>query len=213
MTGASTPHASTPGARTPGSSTPGSSTPDAFFERLYAGNPDPWRFTSSRYEREKYRATLAALPRAKFRAGLEVGCSIGVLTRLLARRCRTLLAVDVAEAALREARRRTRGLAGVAVRRCRVPAEFPDRRFDLIVLSEVLYFLSAADLVALADRVLRALQPGGVLLLVNWTGATGTPLPGAPATAVFVGRLGGRLRRLTRRRRPGYAMLVLRRPR
>ena len=32
-----------------------------YFERLYARDPDPWRFATSEYERDKYAATLAAL--------------------------------------------------------------------------------------------------------------------------------------------------------
>ena len=73
------------------------SLPPSYFEALYASDPDPWRFASSDYERDKYAATLAALPRQLYRSGLEVGCSIGVLTAMLASRCRRLLAVDVAD--------------------------------------------------------------------------------------------------------------------
>jgi hypothetical protein len=55
--------------------------PAAYFDALYARDPDPWRFATSDYERAKYRATLAALPGPLLGAALEVGCSIGVLTR------------------------------------------------------------------------------------------------------------------------------------
>ena len=92
----------------------------AYFDALYAADPDPWRFASSDYEREKYAATLDALPPRRFAAALEVGCSIGVLTRQLAARCDTLLALDVAEAALAQARARCpRGA---------VPSAGPSRR-------------------------------------------------------------------------------------
>ena len=70
-----------------------------FFERLYAAEPDPWGFETSAYERAKYDATIAALPPGPISTALEVGCSIGVLTERLARRCDRLLAVDVSEAA------------------------------------------------------------------------------------------------------------------
>ena len=70
------------------------SLPSAYFEAIYQADADPWRFATSDYEREKYAATLAALPLQAYRSGFEVGCSIGVLTSQLARRCDRLLAVD-----------------------------------------------------------------------------------------------------------------------
>ncbi|HST73796.1 MAG TPA: SAM-dependent methyltransferase [Acetobacteraceae bacterium] len=92
------------------------------FDRIYAADADPWKFTTSRYERKKNAATLAALGDRRF-AALEIGCSIGVSTRLLAWRCEALLAVDVAEAALADARRRCAGLPGVRIKRRQVPGE------------------------------------------------------------------------------------------
>ena len=83
---------------------------------------DPWRFATSDYERAKYEATLAALPHEIYRDVLEIGCSIGVLTRQLAPRCEKLLALDVAAKALDQARARCADLAHVAFRargRCR----------------------------------------------------------------------------------------------
>jgi cyclopropane fatty-acyl-phospholipid synthase-like methyltransferase len=164
------------------------------FDRLYAADPDPWRFATSQYEREKYAATLAALGNRRFVAALEVGCSIGVFTRLLAPRCRTLLAVDVAEAALAAARRRCAGLPGVRIERRRIPDEWPEGGFDLIVLSEVLYFLGSADIARTARCVATALHPGGLALLVNWTGATDTPCTGDEAAELFIAAAAPELR-------------------
>jgi len=63
------------------------SLPPGYFDALYAASPDPWAFETSAYERAKYAATLDALPARRYRRALEVGCSIGVLTRQLADRC------------------------------------------------------------------------------------------------------------------------------
>src|ERR1039457_5637267 len=76
------------------------------FERLYAASDDPWHFRTSPYERKKYAATLAALPSRRFASALEVGCSIGELTSLLATRCNSLIGIDIAEAPLVAARAR-----------------------------------------------------------------------------------------------------------
>jgi hypothetical protein len=76
----------------------------AHFQRLYDASPDPWQFRTSRYEQGKYRKTIEALGDRRFRSGFEPGCSIAVLTRLLAVRCDALLGVDVVEQALTTAR-------------------------------------------------------------------------------------------------------------
>ena len=145
------------------------SIPDGYFDDVYAAHADPWSFAASPYEAAKYAATLAALPRPRYRSGLEVGCSIGVLTRRLAERCDALLSVDVADAALVQARARTEDLPHVTVRRLRVPDEDPGGTYDLVVLSEVAYYWSPADLARALDLVARRLEPGGHLVLVHWT--------------------------------------------
>ena len=120
---------------------------------------DPWAFRTSAYEQEKYRRTIAALGERRFRSGFEPGCSIGVLTRMLARRCDALLAADIVEEPLHTARRYAADLPWVRFARLRIPAEWPDGRFDLIVLSEVLYFLSPRDIATVAARVLDSARP------------------------------------------------------
>lgn len=159
----------------------GRSLPPSYFERLYAADPDPWLFATSAYERAKYDATLAALQRPRYQQALEVGCSIGVLTARLACRCGALLAVDVVESALEEARQRCAGARHVRFARMRLPDELPHGRFDLILLSEVVYYWDHADLARIATFVGQALLPGGDLLLVHWTGATDYPLSGDEA--------------------------------
>ncbi|MDO9709476.1 SAM-dependent methyltransferase [Paracraurococcus lichenis] len=164
--------------------------PPGYFEALYAADPDPWRFASSDYERDKYAATIAALPRPRYGRAFEIGCSIGVLTAQLAARCDALLAVDAAEAPLAAAQARCAGLPKVAFRRMAVPADWPEGRFDLILLSEVVYYLDAADGARLARRVAESLTPGGEALLVHWTEETDYPLSGDAATEGFIAAAG-----------------------
>ncbi len=156
---------------------PADSLPPAYFEAKYAEKLDYWDFETSAYEAAKYAHTLRALPRLRYGAGFEIGCSIGVLTESLAERCDRLLAVDVAEKALAVARARC---PQVRVERMRFPRERPvGEQFDLIVVSEVGYYWSTEEL-AEAQRVLLALlETGGDLLLVHWTSAaTDYPLTG-----------------------------------
>jgi SAM-dependent methyltransferase len=184
-----------------------SSLPPAYFDRIYAADPDPWKFATSDYERSKYDATLAALPRPMFSAGFEVGCSIGVLTRRLADRCAFLLATDVSEAALDQARTRCAGLAHVAIDRMRVPDEWPARVFDLIVLSEVLYYLSPDAIVRTAARARACLAGGGAVLLVHYILPTDYPCSGDTASAIFIAAAG--LKPVLQRREAQYRLDLL----
>ena len=163
------------------------SIPPDYFDALYASDPDPWRFATSDYEREKYAATLAALPEGRFAAGLEIGCSIGVLTRQLAGCCDHLLALDVAEAALAQARARC---PAVTFERRRIPDEWPPGTFDLILFSEVLYYLDEPTLRITAGKAMAALRPGGCVVMVHYLGLTDYPLSGDDAADAFVASTG-----------------------
>ena len=158
-----------------------------YFDAIYRRNADPWNYRHSEYEERKYATTLAALPSRRFADAFEIGCSIGVLTLRLAPRCERLLAVDASAVALDIARNRCASLGQVELRRMQVPAEFPDRRFDLILLSEVGYYWSAADLARAASRMVDALTAPGWLLLVHWTAPGDHPLTGEQVHDHFIG--------------------------
>ena len=145
------------------------SLPPSYFEEVYAASPDPWNFETSDYEAGKYRDTLAHLPRERYANALEIGCSIGVLTRQLAALCDNLLSVDVSDRALAAARARCADLPHVRFAQMHIPNEIPEGPFDLIVLSEVGYYWQLADLERTAT-LLAARQPtGGQLILVHFT--------------------------------------------
>ena len=162
------------------------STPPSHFDRLYRASGDPWQLSTSAYEAAKYAATLQALPRARYAAALEVGCSIGTLTERLATRCDAVLGVDFVEAALVTARARCAHLPGLRFERRAIPAEWPEGRFDLIMLSEVLYFLSIEDLHAIAQHCGSALMPGGTVMLVNWRGPNDGTMAGDAAALTLL---------------------------
>jgi SAM-dependent methyltransferase len=140
-----------------------------YFEELYRGDPDPWDLATSEYEQGKYAETVAAVGGRRRRA-LEVGCSIGVLTALLAPLCDDLLAVDASAHAVEAARARLDGVLGVRVERRSVPRDLPPGPFDLIVCSEVLYYWDPPGLAALWRDLRASLAPGGSLLAVHWRG-------------------------------------------
>ena len=161
-----------------------------YFDALYTANPDPWNFAASPYERAKYTLTLNAMPKPRYRSALDVGCSIGVLTRSLASRCDAVVAIDAVPTPLVEARRRCADLPSVRFEQMFVPEQWPDGVFDLILLSEVVYYLNREDVARLAAKVARSLAPGGSVILVHWTGPTDYPLSADEATALFSERMG-----------------------
>jgi len=150
----------------------------AYFRDCYAASGDPWGLADRWYETRKYALSLALLPRKRYGAAFEPGCSIGVFTTQLAARCDALLACDVVPQAVASARLRTAGLPGVRVERHAIPGEWPPHSFDLIVFSELLYYFSDADLSQVLDLGVAALRPSGQLLAVHWR----HPAPDHPRT-------------------------------
>jgi SAM-dependent methyltransferase len=152
--------------------------PVEYFEAVYASADDPWDFETSWYEQRKYALTLAALPRPRYRRAFEPGCANGALTEHLAERCEELVALEAVPATARRARRRLASRPGVTVRAGTIPEDWPDGAFDLILLSEIAYYLTDGGLTAVLAEVARSLTSGGHLVGVHWTGDTDYPLSG-----------------------------------
>jgi predicted TPR repeat methyltransferase len=150
-----------------------------YFENLYAELPDPWGFETSEYERRKYERTLGVLAHRRYRRALEVGCSIGVFTEMLAPLCDELLVVDVSERAIAAAKERLESFPQVRIELRRLPEETPEGPFDLIVASEVMYYWPEDVMLGALSRFEEVLAPDGALLAVHWRKETKTyPLQG-----------------------------------
>lgn len=159
------------------------------FERLFQGGSDPWGLESSPYEQQKLARVLECLPDCPVSFAVELGCAIGVGTLALAQRCGRVLAVDASENALSIARQRCGAQDHVIFLRAFLPVDYPVAEAsgcDLVLISEVLYFLTAEDIQRLAVMVLESLVPAGHILLVNWTGETDTPCTGDEAAEHFM---------------------------
>ena len=140
--------------------------PDGF-EALFRQDVDPWNYARSPFEAYKRDRLLRACGDRVYGRGLELACANGETTRRLANRCLRLLAIDASETAAREAARRTAGLRNVAVKQALLPGQTPHGPFDLIVASEILYYLSLSDMLTLLDQLQRALAPGGRLVVLH----------------------------------------------
>lgn len=139
-----------------------------YFDAMYAAAPDPWSLRTRWYEARKYAISTAMLPRQRYGDAFEPGCSVGVLTGLLAPRCDRLLSCDMAPAAVKAAAEHTAHLPNVTVEQRAIPGGWPPGMYDLIVLSEFLYYFAGADLDHVLDLAVAALRPAGTLLAVHW---------------------------------------------
>jgi SAM-dependent methyltransferase len=154
------------------------STSRAYFEDIYRDSDDPWDFETSSYEQRKYALTMDSLPKARYRRAFEPGCSIGVLTALLAQRCDQLVGSDIIPATLRAANRRLRGTSHVTLEALVIPHDWPLGRFDLVVLSEIAYYFDQRDLEAVLRRIVDSTEAGAHVVGVHWRGETDYPLSG-----------------------------------
>lgn len=148
----------------------------AYFEQLYRDDADPWLVRQRWYEERKRALLLASLPQRRYRHAYEPGCGNGELTVELARRCNHVLAADLSDAALRLARQRLLDAgqdAHVSLAQHRLPQDWPRilpgaDKFDLIVLSEIAYYLSPEELARVVEHSVASLAPGGSIVLCHW---------------------------------------------
>jgi len=143
----------------------------AAFEERYRKTEDPWSFTTSAYERNRYQTTLNALIRPAYGSVFEPGCSVGELTVMLAGRCRSILATDISASAVTTAKRRCAKLSNVSIRCAEFSvATFPRGSFDLIVLSEIMYYFSTREATEMSANIHKHMLPGAELVAVHWLG-------------------------------------------
>ncbi|MCO7593909.1 MULTISPECIES: class I SAM-dependent methyltransferase [Pseudomonas] len=147
-----------------------------YFAELYATNDDPWAFRTRWYERRKRALAMACLPRQCYPRIFEPACANGELSVQLAERCASLLCQDIDSTAVSLARERLAGVAHASVEQGRLPADWPAGRFDLIVLSEIGYYLDPAEWLHVIERAVDSLSDDGGLLACHWR----HPIAGCP---------------------------------
>lgn len=140
-----------------------------FFQRLYEQEGDPWHVDVSWYEQRKHQLTVAALPRWRYHRAMEPGCSTGALTELLAPRCDELFAFDIVDQAVQRARERTQDLDHVHVLNATFPDYLPYGTGDLVVWSEIAYYLSDVGWDSAIAGLDSWLDTGGHLVTVHYT--------------------------------------------
>lgn len=144
------------------------------FDAMYRQNPDPWGVRTSWYEQRKQALLLAALPQPRYRLALELGCGTGAATQALAPRCEAVWAVDLSATAVAACRARFAPSPHVRCEVMHLPSQWPLNEHgaaDLLVVAELAYYFSDADLSDFLVRCLDTLGVGGDWVMCHYTDA------------------------------------------
>ncbi len=160
---------------------------ESYFDALYNDNSDPWQYQTRWYEKRKRDICLAILPQSHYNNAIELGCGNGVLSELLAQRCLSLVSIDGNQRAVQLAKARLEEVFHVKVIQGVIPNDLITLKtsimddyhlsddtstnkplFDLIVISEILYYLSPNDIDMVIAWTQQNLAMGGTLLCCHW---------------------------------------------
>jgi predicted TPR repeat methyltransferase len=140
------------------------------FERKYR-EAQPYVTRDAPFEQEKYRRQLDLIKDRRYRRALEVGCGEGVFLKLLAPLCDQVTGSDISEEAIRRAREYCRDVKNVTLEAGNIADRAWKEPFDLVVATDVLYYLGQehdwGHLQEVLARLCGAVAPGGRLLLAN----------------------------------------------
>jgi 2-polyprenyl-3-methyl-5-hydroxy-6-metoxy-1,4-benzoquinol methylase len=147
-------------------------TSQAFFERMYRKSADPWHFATSQYERARYEAILRALVDSHFKHAFEPGCSIGVLTEQLAKRCDKVDAIDISPTAVKLAQDRCRQYPNAYITCRSLTHPIAEEIFDLVVFSEIGYYFEEQTLRDILLTLVARIETTGIMVASHWLGSS-----------------------------------------
>lgn len=137
------------------------------FDHMFAVSDDPWQTRSLFTEHAKRKAVLRLLGPDRFGSVLELGCGGAAFTVDLAMRCRSLSAIDGSAKAIDRASRRLAAFRHIRFLHRVLPKQFPAGQYDVIIASEILYYLSFRELLVVFRKIAIALSLRGRFIAVN----------------------------------------------
>jgi SAM-dependent methyltransferase len=152
------------------------------FEDKYRAQPDPWSTQSKAYEAAKRERTIAACGPGPLGDVCELGAGLGLLAAEIAPRCTSLLALDAAPTAIAAAQERLAPFPHAEARVAELPDGLPAGPLDLVVASELLYYLPEPAFAAVLAWLVRTLRPRGRVVAVQWMGSAPDLARSADAT-------------------------------
>lgn len=142
-----------------------SSSVQADFDRLAALDDEGW--TSNNHY---HHLLLKHLPKGCDEA-LEIGCGTGAFARLLAQRCRRVVALDLSAEMIRVARSRSQQFDNLEFQLADANTwDFPRSRFDFICSIATLHHVQQRELLV---KMRDALTPRGVLIVLDLVESNG----------------------------------------
>ncbi|MBI4063205.1 MAG: methyltransferase domain-containing protein [Elusimicrobia bacterium] len=141
--------------------------------RVFSRRKDPFKYETSPYETARFNAIETALNGRRFRHALEVGCAEGVFTQKLASCAQRVTALDISGIALKRAGELLKGNSRVELIEGDIREWFnaSNRRFDLIILGDILYYLDKSlvqpHLKETIGRLADWLDDGGLIILAH----------------------------------------------
>lgn len=128
-----------------------------------------WEFLDSLDQRPRHYV-IAGIIRDRFfwhADVLDVGCGQGVLYPLLGTSIASYTGIDLAEVAIARCRSAFAGDSRCAFERAAFEEYRPAKRFDVVVLNEILYFLPLDSVEGAFERCLRLLKNDNSVLVVS----------------------------------------------
>ncbi|QNP49145.1 class I SAM-dependent DNA methyltransferase [Diaphorobacter aerolatus] len=129
---------------------------------------DPWGYERSWYEERRRMLTLASLVKPRFSHVLELGCSTGRMTAHLAARAERVTAVDISPVAIDKARARLPDVPHIDWQCADLTQHWPEGRFDAVLLCDIGYYWSEAELRGIVGHVAASAADDAMLLAAHW---------------------------------------------
>lgn len=146
-------------------------TASTVFDDVHQARADPWTVWESEYEIAKRVTLVTHLPSRSFSHILEIGCSVGALTRDLVDCGTKVTAVDASCEALKTAQLlQLRVPTRVEFVHATVPFAWPEGHSDCVVLSETGFYLTRSQLKRTLERIDGSTPSRFVLVLCHWKG-------------------------------------------
>ena len=146
---------------------PGDAITLAEFDARFRADPDPWGTTRKRDEAVKRQAILHALGGGRHGRVWELGSGNGSNSPWLARRAMRLVATDGSAKAVELTAQALDAYPKAEALEGRLPDGVPEGRVDAVVIAEVLYYLTDAQIARLGQRLASALRPRSRVVLAH----------------------------------------------
>ena len=103
----------------------------------------------------------------RFKRALDVGSGEGHFSKMLLKFCDSVDGIDISESAITRAKSKYHGYSSIEFFAEDVTTTCIDRKYDLVVCAEILYYLNRSQLTKAISRIYTLLNRNGYLLIGN----------------------------------------------